>query len=121
MKRMIRRRLCMVILTAMLLTLFLNYFVQIQSARSGMYEEALDNFKQIERILEQNEQDTARARQELKQDCFIRAKAAAYILQSRPEVIPDQMEMKKIAGLLQVDELHLFDTQGNLYAGSEPK
>ena len=40
-----------------------------------MYEEALDNFKQIERILEQNEQDTARARQELKQDCFIRAKA----------------------------------------------
>ncbi|WP_243134395.1 hypothetical protein [Enterocloster asparagiformis] len=77
MKRMIRRRLCMVILTAMLLTLFLNYFVQIQSARSGMYEEALDNFKQIERILEQNEQDTARARQELKQDCFIRAKAAA--------------------------------------------
>ena len=47
MKRMIRRRLCMVILTAMLLTLFLNYFVQIQSARSGMYEEALDNFKQI--------------------------------------------------------------------------
>lgn len=121
MKRMIRRRLCMVILTAMLLTLFLNYFVQIQSARRGMHEEALDNFKQIEQILDQNEQDTARARQELKQDCFIRAKAAAYILQSHPGVIPDQEEMKKIAGLLQVDELHLFDTQGNLYAGSEPK
>ena len=29
--------------------------------------------------------------------------------------------MQKIARLLQVDEFHLFDTQGNLYAGSEPK
>lgn len=121
MKRMIRKRLCMVILTAMLLTLFLNYFVQIQSARSSMYAGALDKFLQIEQILEQNEKDTARARQDLKQDCFIRAKAAAYIVQSRPEVIPDQNEMKKIANLLQVDELHLFDTEGNLYAGSEPK
>ena len=55
--------------------------------------------KQIERILDQNEQDTARARQELKQDCFIRAKAAAYILQSHPEVIPIRREMKKIARL----------------------
>ena len=29
--------------------------------------------------------------------------------------------MEKIARLLQVDEFHLFDTKGNLYAGSEPK
>lgn len=121
MKQMIRRRLCIVILTVMLLTLFLNYFLQIQSARSDMYAGALDKFRQIEQILDQNEQDTARAKQDLKQDCFIRAKAAAYILQDRPEAVPDQNEMKKIANLLQVDELHLFDTEGNLYAGSEPK
>ena len=29
--------------------------------------------------------------------------------------------MRKIASLLQVDELHLFDMEGRLYAGSEPK
>ena len=86
-----------------------------------MYRNSMDKFLQIEQILEQNEQDTAQIKRQLEQDCFIRAKAAAYILQNHPEVVRDQQEMAKIANLLQVDEFHLFDTEGNLYAGSQPK
>ena len=71
--------------------------------------------------LDQNEKEAEKERENLKEQCFIRAKAIAYILQDRPQVTGDQQEMEKIARLLQVDEFHLFDTKGNLYAGSEPK
>lgn len=120
MKQTIRRRLCIIILTSMLLTLFLNYYFQILGARIDMYHDSQNKFRQIDRILEQNESDTRKLKEDLKEDCFIRAKAAAYIVQNHPEIIEDQKEMEKIAGLLQVDEFHLFDTEGNLYSGSIP-
>lgn len=121
MKQMIRKRLAAVILTLMFITLLANYVLQLHNSRTDMYRNSMDKFLQIEQILEQNEQDTAQIKRQLEQDCFIRAKAAAYILQNHPEVVQDQQEMAKIANLLQVDEFHLFDTEGNLYAGSQPK
>ena len=60
-------------------------------------------------------------KQNLEEDYFVRAKAAAYIIQNQPEVIDDLKELRKIASLLQVDELHLFDTKGKLFSGSVPK
>lgn len=121
MKQMIRKRLSIVILTTMLLTLVLNYFLQIQNARGRMYQDALDKFRQVEQILEENETDMEQLKSELKRDCFMRAKAAAYIVQNQPDVTGSQDEMEKIAKLLQVDEFHLFDTEGTLYAGSQPR
>lgn len=121
MKQMIRKQLCIVILTAMLISLFINYFLQTHNARSDMYRDAQDKFWQIGQILDQNEKEAEKEKENLKEQCFIRARAIAYIVQKQPEVIDSQEEIKQIAKLLQVDEFHLFDTEGNLYAGSEPK
>ena len=76
---------------------------------------------QVREILEKNDKEIGELKEELKEDYFIRAKAAAYIVQNQPEVMGDLEEMRKIASLLQVDELHIFDTEGRLFAGSEPK
>lgn len=121
MKQMIRRRLCIVILTAMLISLCMNYFLQIHNARSDMYHKAQDKFWQVGQILDQNEKEAQKEKENLKEQCFIRARAIAYIIQNHPQVAEDQEEIDKIAELLQVDEFHLFDREGNLYAGSEPK
>lgn len=121
MKQIIRKRLCIVILTAMLTTLLINYYIEIHNAQNEMYTSAQEMFWQVGQILDQNEKEAEKERENLKEQCFIRAKAIAYILQDRPQVTGDQQEMEKIARLLQVDEFHLFDTKGNLYAGSEPK
>ena len=121
MKQIIRKRLCIVILTAMLTTLLINYYIEIHNAQNEMYTRAQEMFWQVGQILDQNEKEAEKERENLKEQCFIRAKAIAYILQDRPQVTGDQQEMEKIARLLQVDEFHLFDTKGNLYAGSEPK
>lgn len=121
MKQMIRKRLSIVILTVMLVSLIINYFLQTNNARTTMYNNAQDRFWQVGQILDQNEKETQKERDNLKEQCFIRAKAIAYIIQDRPEIIGNQEEIAKIRQLLQVDEFHLFDTDGNLYAGSEPK
>lgn len=121
MKQMIRKRLSIVILTVMLVSLIINYFLQTNNARTTMYQNAQDKFWQVGQILDQNEKETQKEKDNLKEQCFIRAQAIAYIIQDRPEIIGNQKEIAKIRKLLQVDEFHLFDTEGNLYAGSEPK
>ena len=51
----------------------------------------------------------------LKDDYIVRAKAVAYIIDAKPEA------ERKIANLMSVDEVHLFDKDGTIYSGSVPK
>ncbi|MGI6200095.1 MAG: diguanylate cyclase [Christensenellales bacterium] len=118
---MIRKRLSLIIIATLLFSLGLNYFLQIHSVRADMVQDSLERFWQIGQVLDQNEAESEQIQRDFKNNCLIRAKAAAYIVQYRPEIIGDQREMDKIAELLQVDEFHLFDQEGTIYAGSEPK
>ena len=120
-KKAITIRLCVVIVVSMIVTAVLSLYLQIKSAREVMYSNAELRINQVKEILENNDAEIEKLNENLKEDYFIRAKAAAYIVQNQPEVIGDLEETRKIAALLQVDELHLFDTDGRLYAGSEPK
>lgn len=121
MKKAITIRLCIVIAFSMIATAFLSYYLQIKSAKEVMYINSELRINQVKEILEKNSAEIEELKANLQEDFFIRAKAAAYIMQNHPEVIGDLEETRKIASLLQVDELHLFDKSGRLYAGSEPK
>lgn len=121
MKRVLTLRLCLVIIVSMILTTFLSYYILIRSSKDAMYHSSIIRINQVAQIIEQNDADIVELKENLKEDYFIRAKAAAYIIQNHSEVIGDLDEIRKIASLLQVDELHLFDTQGTLFDGSEPK
>lgn len=121
MKRTITIRLCIVIAISMIATAALSFYLQIESAREVMYSNAELRINQVMEILEQNDAEIEKLNENLREDYFIRARAAAYMIQNHPEVVGDLEETRKIASLLQVDELHLFDTEGRLFAGSEPK
>lgn len=121
MKRTITIRLCIVIAISMIATAALSFYLQIESAREVMYSNAELRINQVMEILEQNDAEIEKLNENLREDYFIRAKAAAYMIQNHPEVVGDLEETRKIASLLQVDELHLFDTEGRLFAGSEQK
>ena len=121
MKKAITFRLCVVIITAMVMMALLGYYLLTKSAKEAMRTNSEIRFNQVSEVLKRNDTEIAELRENLKEDYFIRAKAAAYIVQNQPDVVKDLEEMRKIASLLQVDELHLFDMEGRLYAGSEPK
>lgn len=121
MKNKIRKKLCVIIFAAMLFSLVLNYVLQIRQAHQAMRTASKEMFWQINQILLQNEKEMEHIKDDYANNCLINAKAVAYIVQNRPEIIGDQAEIDKIVELLQVDEFHVFDQDGTLYAGSEPK
>lgn len=121
MKKMIQRILGISTAVVMLLFLLSNYMLQIKSLEKEQVHASQDLFWQIEQILERNNEQLTEVKSNFKEDCMIRAKAAAYILKDRPDILNNPSEIKHLTELLQIDELHAFDSEGTLYAGSEPK
>ncbi|RHP34351.1 diguanylate cyclase [Lachnotalea sp. AF33-28] len=120
-KHAIAVRLCTVVLIGMLFTILMSGYFQVKAAKDSMYQNSKLRINQVEQILKQNDADIEALKENLREDYIIRAKAAAYILQNNLQLDRDMEELKKVAALLQVDELHLFDTGGTIYSGTEPK
>ena len=72
-------------------------------------------------VLNKNDESEDELIQSLKDDYIVRAKAVSYIIDAKPEVEHDVEELQKIADLMAVDEIHLFDENGYIYSGSVPK
>lgn len=72
-------------------------------------------------IIEKNQQNEGDMIESLKEDYIIRAKAVSYILDAKPEAEYDKEELQKIADLMGIDEIHLFDKTGTIYSGTVPK
>lgn len=106
--------------TAILFISF-NFCIQVKKAQNDMEFKTGILFAQIENVISQNEKSIQQTKEETNVDCLTCAHAAAYIVQQNMSVITDVDEMKKIAGLLQVDEVHVFDKNGVIYAGSNPE
>ena len=72
-------------------------------------------------VLDKNDESEEALIKSLKDDYIVRAKTVSYIIDAKPEVEYDVDELQKIAALISVDEIHLFDTKGYIYSGSVPK
>ena len=66
-------------------------------------------FDVIEVILNKNDDSENGLIESLKDDYIVRAKAVSYIIDAKPQVEYDVEELQKIADLILVDEIHLFD------------
>ena len=69
-------------------------------------------------VIEKNEDNEKNMITSLKEDYIVRAKAVAYIINANPDAEKNVDELKKIADLMSVDEIHLFDTTGKIYSGT---
>lgn len=72
-------------------------------------------------VLDKNDQSEEEFIESLKDDYIVRAKAVSYIVDAKPQVENDVEELQKIAKLMSVDEIHLFDETGCITSGSVPK
>lgn len=76
---------------------------------------------QVVDILNRNNNSEHELINELKDEYILRAKGVSYIIDAKPSAEYDVEELKKIAVLMEIDEIHLFDTQGTIYSGTVPK
>lgn len=72
-------------------------------------------------IIDKNQKNEDDMIQSLKEDYIVRAKAVSYIIDAKPEAEKNTTELKKIADLMSIDEIHIFNKKGKIYSGSEPK
>ena len=121
MKEAISKKLTIVIMLTMLFVLVLNLFLQIESAQENMEHNSQLMIDRIEEILNGNEEDLVRLTDSIKEDYVIRASAVAFMLKNHPDLENSQEKMQRIADLLQVDEICLFDAEGTLYGGTHPE
>lgn len=72
-------------------------------------------------VIEKNEENEKDMIASLKEDYIVRARAVAYIIDAKPEAEENVEELKKIAELMSVDEIHIFDSTGTIYSGTIPE
>ncbi len=105
----------------MLLLLMLQGMMQLFSSRKHFYQSADISINQLWEILKRNDDGERSLRDSLKDDYIVRAQACSYIIENASISEQDVPELRKIAELLEVDEIHLFDLAGFIYAGTNPE
>ncbi len=97
------------------------YVVQALNAQISAQDRAAAVFVQIEQLLEENQQDLDKTKEEYSLTCLKNAEAIAYIIESNPAVMESVEELKRIADFMEVDEIHIFDHTGRIFTGTHPE
>lgn len=105
----------------LLLFIFPNGWMQVERIQKNTERASAILFNQIKNVVVSNDEDMQKTLEQYKSDSLSRARTAAYMIQYNKSKVTDVHEMQKIADLLQVDEVHIFNTRGVIYAGSQPK
>lgn len=120
-QKIFTRMFCGVMAVALIFMLTLGYFTQSRNAERHMLENSRLKLDQIARTLETNDAELRELTASLNEDYLTRCRAFAYILQKDPSVLRDQDALNRIKALLNVDELHVINGDGILFAGTVPK
>lgn len=96
-------------------------YIQIANEQRQACENATRTFYQIEQVLNQNQEELAEVREAYSKTCLHNAEAIAYIIQNEPSILGSIGGLKKIAQFMEVDEIHIFDKTGRIYAGTHPE
>lgn len=115
-KNLIGLAVVVIVLALLLETGILNY---VNERNASVTSQVL--LDRVISIIDKNETSEAQLIDSLKDDYIVRAKAVSYIIDAKPKVEYDVDELQKIAKLISVDEIHIFNEKGVIYSGSIPK
>jgi diguanylate cyclase (GGDEF)-like protein len=114
-------RMILYLIVVMVCAMVIEIFILSSLNKKESNRTSLVLLNQVISIIDENEKSESELIETLKEDYIIRAQTVSYILDSKPEAEKDVQELRKIANMMQIDEIHLFDESGKIYSGSEPK
>lgn len=120
-KKIISRYIQFITCTLVILILTTIVYIQVKSEQRQAFESADRSFCQIEQLLEENQKELEDIREEYSLTCLHNAEAIAYIIENNPGVLENIEELKRIARFMEVDEIHIFDRTGRIFAGTHPE
>ena len=87
-------------------------FALIKGADQHFLSSAKVSAFQVGNLIQSNENEKNELQESLKEDYIAKAKAFAYILENNPDLEKDYDELCRVASLLDVDEVNIFDKKG---------
>lgn len=120
-KEIIRRHLQVITMVLAAVILFSICILEICNEQKRACENAASAFHQIELTLERNQNELREIGEEYSRTCLYNAEVIAYMIQNDPSLAEDMEELKRIAVLMEVDEIHIFDRTGRIVAGTHPE
>ncbi len=115
------RKLRLIVAMGILIMLFLEAGVQFYSNIKVAAKNTESLLEQIVENIEKNEASDKKLEAALKEEYIIRARAVSYTLEHNPKIEENIEELKRIATMMEVDEIHLFNTDGVIYNGTVPE
>lgn len=119
-RNIISRYMQTVTLVLVVLFLVVIFYIQAVNERRQAYMSAIETFFQIEQVLGENKEELADLKQVYRETCLHNAEAIAYIIEESPSVLDSLEELKRIATMIEVDEIHIFDVSGRIFSGTHP-
>lgn len=110
-----------IITSAILLIFVINFLLTLHTLETQQFNTFYTKSEQVIHTLENNQMELSILQANLDEDYLTRAKAAAYIFDTQQDVTKDVKEMKYLAKLLNVDELHVIDENGIIVSASISK
>lgn len=109
-----------IISLAMLLLLFIQTFFQIKERKLTASRTSYILLDQVLKILGENKQKKDIFIEDLKDAYILKAKTAAYMIDKNQNITKNFSELNKIAKLLSVDEINIFNKEGTIFSGTVP-
>lgn len=120
-KSIINHYMRIVVLALIVTLMIIILYFQVANERQQAYRQAKETFYQIDQVLEENSAELTDIQKSYKDTCRHNAGVIAYIIEARPSVLDSVEELRHIAELVEVDEIHIFDTSGRIFTGTHPE
>lgn len=120
-KSIIMRYLCITIaIVSILVVIFATTLLMYREHQLTVHS-TQGMFTQVKHLLDENTKELDEVKEAYTKECLNNAETIAYIIESRPSIMNDLDELRKIAQFTNVDEIHLFNTDGVIFTGTHPE
>lgn len=97
-----------------------TYVYQVNHEKESINTSVDTQIEYIANKITEYDQEVEELKKELEEDYLIKARTVAFTLKEKPELIDNRQKLKELAEKIGIEEIHISDANGILYAGTVP-
>lgn len=109
------------IIICVILSTIASFFFFMNNAKENYYDEASFRIDQILQRINQNNIEFTELKESVFSEQIVKATTIAEIVSAKPSVMHNLQQLRQLTTSLNLDEIHFFDTQGFMIAGTHPE
>ena len=95
-----------------------TYAYQVKKEKESIDISIDTQIDYITNKIDEYDNEVQELKDELEEDYLVKARTVAYVLKEKPELIEDTQKLKQLADKMGIEEIHISDSKGILYAGT---